>query len=262
MKRITAVLLAIAMLCTLLAGCGATAAAPVETTAEPTTEPVKTFTLHAYVPESWGNASLWAWSDTEGDLFKEWPGENMTPAEEGWFAYEVPEWINHVIISGLGGSLKTEDLTIEAREVWIAVKEDGAARIEYEAFEIPQDGYYETLEGYFTSFNDGRGGTFRGLVLNEPMKDCYQLTVNLEITMKNGARCKEWQLLGLSGETSLTDEVLAELYLPDGTGELTQTIHFSTPVSFDALLIVPKVLGSYSWSQTMSFTDVWTLPLE
>lgn len=264
MKKVTVLLLLMTLLCTAFAGCSnnVSNATPetttIETTAAPTTEPVATFTVHVHAQESWGNVSLWAWSATEGDLFDQWPGENMTAAGEGWYTYDVPEWIDHVTISGLGGGVKTEGITIESREVWIAVKEDGSTQVEYEAFEIPVDGYYAFAPGYWTTFNDGRGGSYNGRVLDETMVNCYQMTVKMDITMKSGARCEYWQLIGLIGEDSYSDEVLAELYLPNGTGVLDETIYFSTPVSFDALVIKPKIPGSYSWTtNSLNFQDFW-----
>ena len=268
MKRITAMLLVIALLCTAMTGCGGGAAesesttvAATEPTTVPTTEPEKTFTVHVHGPEGWGNITLWAWSAVEGDLFDAWPGAAMTAAEDGWFTYDVPEWVDHLIIGGLGGSEKSEEIVIEPKEVWIDVKKDGTVRFEYEVFELAVEGYYEFAPGYWTLFKDGRGGSFNGLVLEETMENCYQMTVKMDITMKSGARCEYWQLIGLIGEDSYSDEILAELYLPNGTGVMDETIYFSTPVSFDALVIQPKLSGGYSWHvNSLSFQDFWFEP--
>lgn len=267
MKKITVILLALMLLCTALAGCGSSApdAAPTVATTEattvPTTEPVKTYTVHVHAPENWGNITLWAWSATEGDLFSAWPGEAMTSVGEGWYTYDVPEWVDHLIIGGLGGSLKSEEVVIEPKEVWIDVKDDSTVKFDYAEFELTVDGYLEFAPGYWTTFNDGQGGSFTGRVLENTMKDCYELTVEFDITMKSGARCKEWNLVGLIGEDNYSAEDLGILYLPDGTGKVSQTFEFSTPVTFDALVLEPKIPGGYSWTlNSLQFKDFWFLP--
>lgn len=139
--KFMAALCAAAMLAAMLAGCGAaekTESVPTQAAAVQQQVSADTFTVHASVPGDWTDIGIWAWSDTEGDLFEAWPGEAMTPDGNGWYTYALPEWVGYVIINGNDGFVQTADLPVEAEEVWITVQEDGACRISYtEVTEVP-----------------------------------------------------------------------------------------------------------------------------
>lgn len=96
-------------------------------------EYVETFTVHAYVPLAWETVNLWAWSAPDGtNAFAAWPGEAMGGGEDGWFTAEAPTWVNSIIISGNEGAAQTEDISIEAQEVWVTVYNDLTFEISYE----------------------------------------------------------------------------------------------------------------------------------
>lgn len=73
-----------------------------QTTGElPTYE--KMMDVYAYIPNDWDTAAIWAWSHPDGKgLFTNWPGEEMTLLADGWYVYEVPAWVNKVIINDKG----------------------------------------------------------------------------------------------------------------------------------------------------------------
>lgn len=101
-------------------------------------EYVETFTVHAKVPESWEGAGLWAWAAPEGkNAFAAWPGKEMKAGEDGWYTAGAPVWVNSIIINGSGGSVQTEDLTIDPAEVWVTVAEDGTADFTYNDPDAP-----------------------------------------------------------------------------------------------------------------------------
>lgn len=94
---------------------------------------VERFVVHAYVPLSWETANLWAWSAPDGTAaFAAWPGLSMTEGDDGWFTGKAPTFINSIIISGNGGTVQTEDVSVEARELWITVYEDLTYDLSYE----------------------------------------------------------------------------------------------------------------------------------
>ena len=61
----------------------------------------------------------------------------MTAGENGWYTAEVPVWVNSVIINANGGEVQTEDLTIDAAEVWVTVDSEGAAEFTYNDPDAP-----------------------------------------------------------------------------------------------------------------------------
>ena len=94
---------------------------------------VEKFVVHAYVPLSWKTVNMWAWSAPDGtNAFEAWPGEALVEGEDGWFSGKAPTWINSLIINGNEGTVQTEDITIEGKELWITVYEDLTYELSHE----------------------------------------------------------------------------------------------------------------------------------
>lgn len=94
---------------------------------------VEKFVVHAYVPLSWKTVNMWAWSAPDGtNAFEAWPGEALVEGEDGWFTGKAPTWINSLIVSGNEGTVQTEDITVEGKELWITVYEDLTYELSYE----------------------------------------------------------------------------------------------------------------------------------
>lgn len=94
---------------------------------------VEKFLVHAYVPLSWKTVNLWAWSAPDGtNAFEAWPGAEMKEGEDGWFTGKVPTWVNSLIVNGNEGSVQTEDISIEGKELWVTVYEDLTYELSYE----------------------------------------------------------------------------------------------------------------------------------
>lgn len=94
---------------------------------------VEKFVVHAYVPLSWKTANLWAWSAPDGtNAFEAWPGAEMKEGEDGWFTGKAPIWVNSLIVNGNEGTVQTEDISIEGKELWITVYEDLTYELSYE----------------------------------------------------------------------------------------------------------------------------------
>ncbi len=95
-------------------------------------EYVEKFLVHAQVDASWENPCLWAWSAPDGkNAFAAWPGEAMDAGEDGWYTAKVPTWVNSIIVNANDGSVQTEDLSIDAAEIWVTVDADGKADFSY-----------------------------------------------------------------------------------------------------------------------------------
>ena len=94
---------------------------------------VEKFIVHAYVPLSWKTVNLWAWSAPDGtNAFEAWPGMALTEGEDGWFTGKAPTWINSIIINGNEGTVQTEDIAVEGKELWVTVYEDLTYELSYE----------------------------------------------------------------------------------------------------------------------------------
>ena len=94
---------------------------------------VEKFVVHAYVPLSWKTVNLWAWSAPDGtNAFESWPGKAMAEGDNGWFTCKAPTWINSVIINGNEGTVQTEDISVEGKELWLTVYEDLTYDLSYE----------------------------------------------------------------------------------------------------------------------------------
>lgn len=90
-------------------------------------------TIHAQVPEDWVMPCLWAWSAPDGtNAFANWPGQEMTASESGWYSCEVPAWVNSVIVNGNLGEVQTQDITVEAKDAWLTVTDADTVEISYE----------------------------------------------------------------------------------------------------------------------------------
>ncbi len=122
----------------------------------------ETFTVHAYVPDTWTDPHIWAWSDPDGtNAFTAWPGEAMTSSDDG-FVLDVPTFVNSIIINN-GKTDDTAEQTsdvkgIEPNECWIVVGEKDANGA-YQAtaqYEKPNEGTGDnTSSGGSDSTGDG-----------------------------------------------------------------------------------------------------------
>lgn len=94
-------------------------------------EPV--FTVYAKVDASWAMPCVWSWSHPDGtNVFPNWPGAEMTDAGDGWYSYDLPMWVNRVIINANAGAIQTSDIEIEAKELWLTVDAAGEFTLNYE----------------------------------------------------------------------------------------------------------------------------------
>lgn len=95
-------------------------------------EYVEKFVVHAQVDESWENPCIWAWSAPDGtNAFEAWPGYALSDDGDGWYSAKVPVWVNSIIINANEGAVQTEDISIDAAEVWVTVDAEGKSDFSY-----------------------------------------------------------------------------------------------------------------------------------
>lgn len=95
-------------------------------------EYVEKFVVHAQVDATWENPCVWAWSAPDGtNAFEAWPGYELSENEDGWYSAKVPVWVNSIIINANEGAVQTEDISIDAAEVWVTVDAEGQSDFSY-----------------------------------------------------------------------------------------------------------------------------------
>ena len=131
------------------------------------------------------------------------------------------------------------------------------AVVQTEPAKKSETGYIADLGGSWESvkLKDGNFNlNVSALAFSQKVYNCTSMTVNMDVTMNAGTKCKDWNIWGRSGG-SFTK--IGKIYLSNGDGYVSQTVTFSSPVSFDAIAITPTVVGGYSWSMGLSITDVY-----
>lgn len=95
-------------------------------------EYVEKFVVHAQVDATWENPCIWAWSAPDGtNAYEAWPGYELSDDGEGWYSAKVPVWVNSIIINANEGAVQTEDISIDAAEVWVTVDAEGKSDFSY-----------------------------------------------------------------------------------------------------------------------------------
>ena len=89
-------------------------------------------TVHTKVPSDWLMPCLWAWSAPDGtNVFANWPGQEMTQ-DGDWYTYDIPNWVNSIIVNGNLGAVQTTDITIEPKDVWVVISSAEEYEVSYE----------------------------------------------------------------------------------------------------------------------------------
>lgn len=85
------------------------------------------YTVHIKVPETWSNPGLLA----KGQDGEQAPDLSLKLGSDGWYAGKVPGWANTLSINGKNGTVKSDELSLSGKEVWIIVNEDGFCDVSY-----------------------------------------------------------------------------------------------------------------------------------
>lgn len=115
---------------------------------------------------------------------------------------------------------------------------------------------YVSVSGSWESVTiewDNNVSDLRAFVLDTPLADCSQMTVNMSVSMNGGVKCRFWRVLG---RVDGSYEEIGKISLPSGNGSTVRTLYFQTPVTLDAIVIRPTLSGSYTWTSEFTLTDV------
>lgn len=175
-----------------------------------------------HCPVSSGYTKIYAWVDSNTELFGTWPGKAMTDSDgDGWYDVEIAKTSCNLIFNGSG---QTGDLSCEAGEWWY---KDGTW---YEA--NPDDSEAPVL----VSFTADKSGTVSGnVVLTVEATD--NLCLSKAVITLDGAALTT---LNLSGKTSSITYTWETAYITNGS-------HVIKAVVYDTA-------NNVSSEKTLSFT--------
>lgn len=107
------------------------------------------------------------------------------------------------------------------------------------------------LEGDYEKVNIKNGrSTYNASawVLDTPLKNVKSIGVAINVSMNNKTHCNDWAVWVRSGGSF---KKVGSIYLENGDGFTTDTVYFDSATSFDAIAVLPKIPGGYSWSMAL-----------
>lgn len=114
---------------------------------------------------------------------------------------------------------------------------------------IQNDPYSSILSGQWEKVTIN-SSTVYALVFDTPLRQCTQLSVDVDVEMYYNTSCKEWKIWGGINGGGFSE--LGTLSLPAGNGEGSTTLYFSSPKNLDSIAITPVRSGGFSWSMSMA----------
>lgn len=106
------------------------------------------------------------------------------------------------------------------------------------------DSEFDLVEGDWESVRLGNAST-HAYVFDTPLKRCTQLSIAMEVEMNAGTHCYKWKVWSGNGDSY---SELGIISMPDGDGGAEKTFYFTSPRTFESIVITPLVDGSYSYS--------------
>lgn len=94
-----------------------------------------TYTVYVDVPDSWGTPNIWAWTDSNVNVFDNWPGEPMEDAGDGLYVAELPKTALNILFNYKGDEHKTRDIKVTGQNCKIVINDNLNISIEYLAEE-------------------------------------------------------------------------------------------------------------------------------
>ena len=92
------------------------------------------------------------------------------------------------------------------------------------------------------------------LVLDSKLTGVTSFQLDMEVTMKAGARCENWDVWARSSRGGSFKKI-GYIYVEGGTGEASKTIRLSSPMNIDAVALTPDASGSFSWTMYMTLSN-------
>lgn len=169
----------------------------------------------------------------------------------------VAVFVVNFVIDGIGGLFSGKDSSAK-NETKTGTDSSWFAPAQPEAAPVEEPNYIEYLDGTWEEVHlkDGNSNlNVSALRLSQTVYNCTSFTVNIDVTMNAGTSCKDWNVWIRSGG-SFTK--VGKVHLPEGNGFGYQTLYFDTPISFDSVAVTPTAVGGYSWSMSLSITDILT----
>ena len=169
----------------------------------------------------------------------------------------VAVFVVNFVIDGIGGLFSGKDSSAKT-ETKTGTDSSWFAPAQPEAAPVEEPNYIEYLDGTWEEVHlkDGNSNlNVSALRLSQTVYNCTSFTVNIDVTMNAGTSCKDWNVWIRSGG-SFTK--VGKVHLPEGNGFGYQTLYFDTPISFDSVAVTPTAVGGYSWSMSLSITDILT----
>lgn len=166
-------------------------------------------------------------------------------------------FVVNFVIDGIGGLFSGKDSSAKT-ETKTGTDSSWFAPAQPEAAPVEEPNYIEYLDGTWEEVHlkDGNSNlNVSALRLSQTVYNCTSFTVNIDVTMNAGTSCKDWNVWIRSGG-SFTK--VGKVHLPEGNGFGYQTLYFDTPISFDSVAVPPTAVGGYSWSMSLSITDILT----
>ena len=90
-----------------------------------------TYTVYVEVPDTWGTPNIWAWTDSNGNVYDAWPGEPMEEAEDGLYVAQIPKTALNFLINYEGDANKTRDIKVTGVDCKVVVGTDLSVTVEY-----------------------------------------------------------------------------------------------------------------------------------
>ena len=112
-------------------------------------------TVTVSIPSEWENPYIWAWDDTKGDVYANWPGAVMTLSGDKYIA-ELPDWVTGVIINANNASVQTVDISVESgKDIWLQVNSTNDVIVDYSGEVVEELGDDNAEEDTTTVADDG-----------------------------------------------------------------------------------------------------------
>ena len=106
------------------------------------------------------------------------------------------------------------------------------------------DSEFDLVEGDWESVRLDNAST-HAYVFDTPLRRCTQLSIVMHVEMNAGTHCYEWKVWSGNGDSY---SELGTISMPDGDGGAEKTFYFTSPRTFESIVITPLVDGNYSYS--------------
>lgn len=94
-------------------------------------EYVEKFAVHVRVADSWGIPFLQGTLEDGTAAFDKEPGKEMVLDASNWYTANIPVSATSITVISNDGESKTEDIRIDAAQVWVSVEADGTYEFSY-----------------------------------------------------------------------------------------------------------------------------------